>query len=76
MSKAENKAGTDRSNANRGGKAKLNMRATLIMFALIPLISASLAIGIVTISKSSSEIKSTTHDSFVQVISGIGKRSW
>ncbi|MBQ4293687.1 MAG: cache domain-containing protein, partial [Lachnospiraceae bacterium] len=72
MRKAENKAGTDRSNANRGGKAKLNMRATLIMFALIPLISASLAIGIVTISKSSSEIKSTTHDSFVQVISGIG----
>ena len=72
MSKAENKAGTDRSNANRGGKAKLNMRATLIMFALIPLISASLAIGIVTITKSSSEIKSTTHDSFVQVISGIG----
>ncbi len=69
MGNTSNNAPNNRPGASM---AKLNMRATLIMFALIPLISSSIAIGIVTISKSSSEMKSTTHDSFVQVITGIG----
>ena len=72
MGKTSNVPNNKQGNAKGASKAKLNMRATLIMFALIPLISSSIAIGIVTISKSSSELKATTHDSFVQVITGIG----
>ena len=60
------------SNGNNGSVAKLNMRLTLILFALIPLIVASITIGIVSISKSKSEIKTYTHDSLVQVISSVG----
>ncbi|MCR5324559.1 MAG: methyl-accepting chemotaxis protein [Lachnospiraceae bacterium] len=52
--------------------ARLNMRVTLILFALIPLLAAALTIGIVTIKKSKTEIKTDTHDSFVQVITGVG----
>jgi len=52
--------------------AKLNMRSTLLMFALIPLIVTALCIGVTSILKSKSEIKTYTHDSLVQVISGVG----
>ncbi|MBR3525710.1 MAG: methyl-accepting chemotaxis protein [Lachnospiraceae bacterium] len=65
---------TNRTNVSSGsgGNAKLNMRITLILFALIPLIVTSVTIGIVSISKSKTEIKSYTHDSLVQVIEGVG----
>ena len=59
------------SGANTGG-ARLNMRITLILFALIPLIVSSVTIGIISISKSASEIKGYSHDSLVQVITDVG----
>ena len=53
-------------------KAKLSMRLALMMFALIPLVVVALSIGIVSITKSKKEIKSYTHDSFVQCICAVG----
>ncbi len=56
------------------GKAqsKLNMRMTLILFALLPLVVSSLIIGIVIYNKSGSEMKNYTHNSLVQVVEGVG----
>ncbi|MCR5625707.1 MAG: hypothetical protein K6F99_00160 [Lachnospiraceae bacterium] len=51
---------------------KLNMRMTLILFALIPIILTSLIIGFVSITNSKNQIKSDTHNTLVQVISDIG----
>ncbi len=48
------------------------MRVTLILFALIPLVVASVAISLVSVIKSQSEIESYTHNSLVQVIDGVG----
>ena len=54
-------------------KARLNMRATLILYALIPLISAALVLSIVLINKSSTEMKKWTNDSLLQVATQTGK---
>ena len=53
-------------------KARLNMRLTLILYALIPMIVTSIAVGVFSIEKSRTEIKEYTHDSLVQVIKGVG----
>ncbi len=53
-------------------KTALNMRLTLIMFALIPLIITSITVGVVSLEKSKSEIKQYTHDSLVQVVEDVG----
>lgn len=53
-------------------KSKLSMRMTLLMFALLPLIVVSVLIGVMSITKSRSEMKEYTYDSFVQVINGVG----
>ncbi|MBR3518197.1 MAG: methyl-accepting chemotaxis protein [Lachnospiraceae bacterium] len=53
-------------------KARLNMRLTLILYALIPMIVTSIAVGFFSIEKSRTEIKEYTHDSLVQVIKGVG----
>lgn len=53
-------------------KAKLNMRLTLLLFALIPLLVTSLSVEIISIEKSKKEIQEYTHDSLVQVITGVG----
>ncbi|MCR5790850.1 MAG: hypothetical protein K6G83_13260 [Lachnospiraceae bacterium] len=71
-SKTNRKKGSAKGAGSKAATSKLTMRLTLIMFALIPLIVTSVAIGILTINKSSSEIKTYTHDSLVQVISGVG----
>ena len=57
--------------AAKGG-SKLNMRVTLILFALIPLLASSIIISAMTIKESSSEIKDYTHNSLVQVITDVG----
>ena len=57
---------------NTEKQSKLTMRLTLLLFSLIPLIVASVIIGSVSISKSKKELKTYTHDSFVQVIDGVG----
>ena len=62
---------TKKSKAKKGG-TKLNMRVTLILFALIPLLVSSITISTMTIKESSSEITDYTHDSLVQVISDVG----
>ncbi len=59
------------SNSKKGGSG-LNMRMTLIMFALIPLLVSSITIGIVSINQSSKEMKTYTHNSLVQVIENVG----
>ncbi len=61
-----------KSKSEQANQSKLTMRLTLIMFALIPLILVSIVTGSVSISKSKSEMTSYTHDSFVQVIDGVG----
>ncbi|MCR5268762.1 MAG: hypothetical protein K6E16_09620, partial [Lachnospiraceae bacterium] len=53
-------------------KLGLNMRITLILFALIPLLVSSVTIGIVSLEKSKKEIKTYTHDSLVQVVKDVG----
>ena len=59
------------STAKKGGTG-LNMRITLILFTLIPLLVSSLTIGLVSIQKSKSEMKDSTHGALVQVISDVG----
>ena len=56
---------------NKGG-AKLDMRLTLIMYALIPLIFSSVILSIVLINKSGSEMKIWTNNSLLQVIKETG----
>ena len=56
----------------KNNSAKLNMRLTLVLFALIPLIVTSIIIGFSSVGKSKKEIKTYTHDSLVQVITGVG----
>ncbi len=73
----KNAAGYPRNTAqsktkSRSQGAKLNMRLTLILFALIPLLCSSIIIGIVTISESSGEIRDYTHNSLVQVVTNVG----
>ncbi len=58
--------------AKKGSQSKLNMRITLILFALLPLLVSSVIIGIVTINESSSEMKNYTHNSLVQVVEVVG----
>ena len=53
-------------------KARLNMRITLILFAVIPLIAVAIAIGLVMIKSSKKELKNYNHDSLVQVVEGVG----
>lgn len=61
-------------NSNRNTvKTWLNMRLTLILFAVIPLIITSVTIGAISISRSKKEIKSDTHDSLLQVIDAMGQ---
>lgn len=60
-----------RSKANKG-TSKLNMRVTLLLFALLPLLASSVLIGVMTIRQSSNEIKGYTHNSLVQVIDDVG----
>ena len=66
---------TVRSNEKKGaekGQSKLNMRITLLLFALLPLLVSSITIGVLSIRESSSEITDYTHNSLVQVIDDVG----
>ena len=56
----------------KGKRAGLNMRGTLLLFALLPLLASSITIGLVAIKQSSNELKSYTHDSLVQVVENVG----
>jgi len=53
-------------------KSKLTMRITLILFALIPMITTSLIAIPTSIFISSKELKQTTHNSLIEVIESIG----
>ena len=55
-----------------GTGSKLNMRLTLILFALLPLLVSSVIIGIVVYKESAKEMKNATHNSLVQVVEGVG----
>ncbi len=58
--------------AKSGGNSKLNMRVTLIMYALIRLLCSSVIMSIVLINQTSNEMKMYTHNSLVQVVEGVG----
>ena len=74
MASTSKKTNTKKSAPKKKAKSasKLNMRATLIMFALIPLVVSSVLISSVSYNSSKKEIKSFTHDSLVQVVEGVG----
>jgi len=63
---------TTKQRVKKPGESKLTLRLTLILFALLPLVVTSVTIGVVSISKSKKEIKTYTHDSFVQVVTDVG----
>ena len=54
------------------GGSRLNMRVTLLLFALLPLLVSTITISVMTIKESSSEITDYTHNSLVQVINDVG----
>ena len=58
--------------ASGKAQSKLDMRITLILFALIPLIVSSVIISTVLYNTSQKEMKTYTHDSLVQVVEGVG----
>ncbi|MCR5832186.1 MAG: hypothetical protein K6G67_08630 [Lachnospiraceae bacterium] len=62
---------TNKSKGKAGG-SKLNMRITLLLFVLIPLLSSSIIISIMTIRASSNEITDYNHNSLIQVIDEVG----
>ena len=67
------KVKTVKAKKNKGQSgSKLNMRLTLILFALLPLLVSTITISVMTIRESSSEITDYTHSSLVQVISDVG----
>lgn len=55
-----------------GNGGKIDMRMSLILFAIIPMIASVLIISIVLIKTSSSELKSSTSNSLVSIIEGTG----
>ncbi len=55
-----------------GSGSKLNMRVTLILFALIPLLVSSVIISVVSYNSSQKQMKNYTHNSLVQVVEGVG----
>lgn len=57
---------------NKGKRSGLNMRLTLILFAIIPLVVSTLTIGTILISESSTQMKNYTHNSLVQVVENVG----
>ncbi len=54
------------------GSAKLDLRMTLILYALIPLVCSSVILSIVLINKSGKEMKKWTNDSLLTVIQQTG----
>ena len=65
-------AGKSKKKNTNGAQSKLNMRATLIMFALIPLVCSSVFIGVMFYNETSKELRNSTHNSLVQVVEGVG----
>ena len=55
-----------------GKQSKLNLRITLILYALLPLLCTALILSIVIVTKSSTEMKKWTNNSLLQVIEGTG----
>ena len=53
-------------------KSKLDMRLTLILYALIPLVVSSVILSVVIVSKSSKEMKVWTNNSLLQIAKGTG----
>ena len=53
-------------------KGKIDMRVTLILYALIPLLCASVILSVVLISKSTKEMNDLTNKSLLQVIEQTG----
>ena len=72
MSKYNSMAKASAEKGNSSSQSRINLRLTLILFAMIPLIVSSCAIAALTITKSNKEIKNYTHDSLVQVVEKVG----
>lgn len=52
--------------------SKLNLRMTLILYALVPLVISATIISVILITQSSKATVNLTHDSLVQVVTGVG----
>ncbi len=52
--------------------SKLDMRITLILYALLPLLLTAMILATILIAKSSTEMKSWTNNSLVQIVTGVG----
>lgn len=70
-SKVSPKTASKASGGKKAG-AKLDLRITLILYALLPLLCASIVLSIVLISKSSSEMNKSTSNALVTIIEGTG----
>lgn len=59
--------------AKTKSKSKLDMRITLILFALLPMICAATILSIILVNTSTSELKSSTYNAMVSTIEGTGQ---
>ena len=57
----------------KGGASKLDLRTTLILYALLPLLCSSIVLSIALISKSTSEMNKSTSNSLLAIIEGTGE---
>ncbi|MCR5278025.1 MAG: methyl-accepting chemotaxis protein [Lachnospiraceae bacterium] len=58
--------------AIKKSSGKISMRTTLILFALLPMLLASIVIAAIIIGKSSKEMNNTTRNSLLTIIEGTG----
>lgn len=58
--------------SKKSDKSKLDLRMTLLLYALIPLLFSSIILSIVLISKSTSELEKSTSNSLLSIIEGTG----
>ncbi len=53
-------------------KPSLDIKLTLILFAIVPMILSALILSIVTVKESSAELKKSSQNSMISIIEGIG----
>ena len=59
--------------AKKNDGSKLNLRATLLLYALLPLLCSSIILSIVLTTKSSNEMEKSTGKSLVTIVEGTGE---
>lgn len=62
----------DKRGTKQNEKSKIDMRITLIVFALLPVIVVSLVLGVVLVNSSSKELKRATYSGMVSLVTEVG----